>query len=257
MDYAYYTHKTDFSVTVLKESSRVYFGSEFCEHLLPSSSALKRIMGKCGKLGKSLTLVTPYLTEKGVERTLKLIEILSEEAVSLDAEVILNDFGMIYALRSEYSVHKGVGRLLSRQERCPRLLLKKDEARRNDADKSAYSPEYLDLIQREYGIRRIEFDNMTQGIPVGLSESGMEISVYIPFVFLTLTTPRFCLYADGRWEGRCRKKCLERPYVNMISPRMPHPIILRGNAQFYINRELEASIEEKGVDRIIYEQEFK
>ena len=60
--------------------TRLYFGMEFCERLLPSPSQLKKALDFTQKNHLNFTLVTPYVTESGLNKVEKLITLLSELA---------------------------------------------------------------------------------------------------------------------------------------------------------------------------------
>ena len=72
------------------------FGSEFCEHLLPSASALERAYGLSQEASKPFTYVTPRLGNAGIER-------LREQLACLNAwgkaSVVINDYGTLHLLR--------------------------------------------------------------------------------------------------------------------------------------------------------------
>ena len=63
------------------------------------------------------------------------------------------------------------------------------------------------------GVRRVELDNLLQGIALDFSNSGMSASLYIPYAYITTT--RLCLANSCDVEGReeeidlspCKKEC--------------------------------------------------
>ena len=52
----------------LKGFDRVYYGAEFCEHLLPAEEELAKVIKKVADEGKALALVTPFATDFGIKR---------------------------------------------------------------------------------------------------------------------------------------------------------------------------------------------
>ncbi|NLB35125.1 MAG: hypothetical protein GX817_04835 [Elusimicrobia bacterium] len=237
-----------------EDYSRIYYGSEFCQHLLPELSELSQVVDFAKKTKIGLSLLTPYLTNRGIDKVLKLMELLIEEEKELDQtfEIIINDYGLIHALREQKKPLKVVGRLLSWQKRAIRPYLKDENFDPDLSNFNTYSPDYIKLL-KSYGINRIEFDNTFWGLPENLKEYGLGVSVYVPYVFIAFTSPRFCLHGNNVWTSDCLAACRGKPPIIMKSPRMPLPLIMKGNAQFYKNENLEKNIENKGVDRIVYE----
>ena len=88
---------------------RLYFGQEFCERLLPSISQLKAVKLKAEKSGKKFTLLTPPVTEAGINKMRLLLKCLSKED-----EVVANDYGMLYMLSLEFVNPVIIGRLIGR-----------------------------------------------------------------------------------------------------------------------------------------------
>ena len=46
--------------------TRLYFGTEFCQRLLPSKNEIDRVMGFVQENNCAFTLVTPYVTNEGL-----------------------------------------------------------------------------------------------------------------------------------------------------------------------------------------------
>ncbi|MGM5482210.1 MAG: radical SAM protein [Nanobdellota archaeon] len=73
-------------------SDRVYFGSEFCERLLPSNAMLKKVKEK----NEKITFVTPPLTDIGIEKVLDLINVLDTKD-----EIMINDWGLYETIKKK------------------------------------------------------------------------------------------------------------------------------------------------------------
>jgi len=102
-------------VSPIEEASRLYFGQEFCEHLIPSPEELRQAVYFARQLGWAFTYVTGYLTRDGITRTRANLDAL----VELEGEeVVVNDRGLLSVLRRDYpSLTPVMGRLLVRQTR--------------------------------------------------------------------------------------------------------------------------------------------
>ena len=101
--------------------SRLYFGNEFCQNLLPSIEDLRYALNFASKRGIPFTLVTPFVTDQ----YLPTIEGLIHEIDRLkpQSEVVFNDFGVFHMLnRLDCQLLPVMGRLLCRMKRGPRLM---------------------------------------------------------------------------------------------------------------------------------------
>jgi len=136
---------------------RLYFGQEFCERLLPTRSQLDEMQERARELGLAFTLVTPYVTEEGLEQVEALVGHLS--GCDSRAEVVVNDWGVLYWLRETHpDLVPVLGRLLTKQKRGPRILNLKgivpdtmiDHFRRSNVD----LPVLVEFLGR-MGIKRV------------------------------------------------------------------------------------------------------
>ena len=57
--------------------SRIYFGSEFCERLIPSDKELKEVLDFTSKKNINFSFVSCYVTDKGIERVKSLFNIFA------------------------------------------------------------------------------------------------------------------------------------------------------------------------------------
>jgi hypothetical protein len=79
MDQVLYISKTSGLKYFQNDFTRIYFGQEFCERLLPSKDELEQVCAFSEKEGVPLTLVTPYVTDKGLLKLEKLIRLFAEK----------------------------------------------------------------------------------------------------------------------------------------------------------------------------------
>ncbi len=267
--------------------SRLYYGNEFCERLIPVPDCLEQILSYTEKKKLDLSLVTPYVTSDGIKKIEALFELLKSRRVA--CEIIINDWGVLNLLNHKYlSLTPVLGRLLTKQKRGPRLIkLLKRQTRPRLIKNSKNSkikdlvfqkklPAELDfyykgsnaasvpaihnfLISRH--IRRIELDNTAQGLFLDFPEEKISASIYLPYVYISTTF--FCPTAGcDEKEGSllkikpCKRQC-QRYIFKLRHRTMPKVIYLKGNTQFYKNARFQLKEwENLGADRIVYEPEI-
>lgn len=239
---------------------RLYFGVEFCELALPSVKDVARAKRHADERSMGFTLVTPYVTDAGLDGVGRLIGAMAESG---PAEVVVNDYGTLSVLRRFPSLTPVFGRLLTRQKRgfgisakarsVPDMLA--DHFRRSNVD-----AEPVALFLREYGIGRVELDNLIQGVDVDLAGAGLKGSLYTPYGYITTT--RACPYSfDGRgWKsmtGECGKAC-RSDLLLLDGDIVTQTIYMRGNTQFFKKTEVpdDRVLEDMGINRIVFEIEI-
>ena len=91
--------------------TRLYFGIEFCERLIPSVEEFKRALDYSRIHNLDISLVTPYVTDAGLSKLSSLFDYLTVNRI--DCEVIINDWGVLNLINKKYRSLKPVlGRLL-------------------------------------------------------------------------------------------------------------------------------------------------
>ena len=256
MEYAIYLTKISQINLLGKNFSRVYFGNEFCQELIPTLKDLEEVIDETSNL--KLTLVTPYVTSDGLNKLMPLFQMLSEKKPR--SEVVFNDWGVFHILKREYpKLRLVMGRLLNKVKRGPRLFNVLDKIPSRDLEYFR-SCNLSVKIFREFlmfnAIRRVEFDNLLQGSDLRFDE--IEISLYIPFVYVTTT--RYCLVNScdiPQKKGTvgifpCNKEC-QRYSFYLKSKVMPVILIRKGNTLFFKNDTIPENIDE--FNRIVIEPE--
>lgn len=162
--------------------SRVHFGNEFCQRLLPSARALTAALGAASSRGFAFGLALPPLTDAGLDRAGALLALLPE-----GTEVTLNDWGLVRRLNRRFGHLKStVGRLLCRVLKEPR------------APSAAYlelgghgfmTPGFEGLVGR-LGVGRLEMDVPPFACSDDMRVSHGKLAVHVPFGFAT--TGRIC-----------------------------------------------------------------
>jgi len=248
---------------------RLYLGSEFCPWRLPSERELRDALAAATRRGLGFSLVTPFLDEAGLARTLPLVGALPENPAT---EVVANDLGLIEALRAAgWRGTVVAGRLLTRQRRGPGFQSFGDippaaaAALRGSA---LDSPAFVELLGGACGVKRFEIDDLVQGVTLPALPAGVRISLYRPYLLVTAT--RNCPWVfDGRTWGRahgcarpCRGQTLRLVADPEKAPPAQHgtgpspegaarPLILGGCAQFLEHRNDAAP--PAGIDRIVWQ----
>ncbi|MFA5114470.1 MAG: hypothetical protein WC469_00185 [Candidatus Omnitrophota bacterium] len=268
---------------VNKQYRRIYYGVEFCERLMPTPYDLSKVTDFILRNNLKLSLVTPYVTPRGLENAVALFDFLNSRR--LQPEVIINDWGVLNVLRRKYkNLIPVLGRLLNKQKRGPTLITLLKE-RKNSSPVYLYDPKRRSIVYQnklpkgiEYyyktsnvlsmpiiqdflynlDIKRIELDNVGQGFLSDLPKGKISASVYVPFVYITTTF--YCPSAGCEDNNTaslklkpCHKEC-QKYIFKLRHPAMPKVIYLKGNTQFYKNRYLSINmLKRAGVNRVVYE----
>jgi hypothetical protein len=243
------------------EFSRLYFGIEFCERLIPSVDELQEIMKFVNEKKIDFTLVTPYVTEDGLERVERLLKKVNE--VKPESEVVFNDWGVFQFMDDRYPrLVPVLGRLLNKMKRGPRILNVLDKIP-EESVKYFRSPSLTVSKIREFLLKkrigRVEFDNLLQGVDLERTGDEIKKSLYMPFAYIT--TSRLCLTSlcDRPDKVRevgilpCHKEC-QRYTFYLKNPIMLTTLIRKGNTLFFSNETIPDHI--KGFDRVVIEPEI-
>ena len=230
--------------------TRCAYGNEFCEHLIPSSRQLEGVLTAASESEMSVTLLTPYVSDAGIESLQPLFEMLSESGTN---EVVFNDWGVLNLLRREFPRLKPVqGRLMNKSLRDPRVtgVYAASDApapalvslRRSNLDCTSYTGFLSGL-----GVDTVELDNLPQGVDLSFAENGVKASAYVPFGFIS--TSRICMAAGIHYDKRvkfqpgapCHHECqthlLEYTYTNTPFGNRDQKFYLKGNSYFYVHSE--------------------
>jgi hypothetical protein len=241
--------------------TRLYFGNEFCEQLMPSVTQLEHVLNFVSGNNLDFTLVTPYITDNGLKRLDSLLHLIAQKRP--DSEVVFNDYGVLRVLRSRYNELEPVmGRLLNRMKRGPRLMMVIDKLPKTTVEYFQHSN--LPVIAltgflNANGVRRVELDNILQEFSFSLD--CYSVSLYLPYAYVT--TSRLCLVNSCDIPEKeeivgifpCKQECQKYTFY-LRNEIMPVLLIRKGNSIFFENRLLPDGIEEKGINRIVNEPEI-
>lgn len=212
---------------------RLYFGNEFCEHLIPKIAQLEKALIFAKDNSLDFSFVTPSCTDAKIKQLLAIFEILPD-----GCEVIFNDWGVFSILKkfSRGGKFKLVlGRLLVGQIKDPRLAALKNNNKLEFFRKSCLSnPAFQDFLI-DQGIGRAEIDNSFQGHGFKLKNS-LNVSLYYPYAYISTTTR--CIFKKNPYLYRCDIECMRyRMLVSKIKNFSGY-ILTRGNTEFYFNDQM-------------------
>ena len=233
-------------VTLPPAVSRIYAGAEFCPWRLPATCDLQSLLVWTHARGLAFTLVTPVLIEP-LRATLGDLLAVLLPAFAPGDEVVISDWGaldLVRALRPEVTVV--LGRVLSGQKRDPRTAgLPLGEAQREHFRQGSwYAAPAVDLLQ-ELGIRRVELDNLLQGLaPLPAALRG---TLHVPYAMVA--SSRNCPFCRPGSAEPCPRPCGE--VFTLVSAEHPEPLLQGGNTQFLCVERLPDDLLALGIDRVV------
>jgi hypothetical protein len=233
--------------------TRIYIGNEFCQKLIPAVSQLQRFLSFCDAEGLALSLLTPYVTDEGLQGLRPLLERLA--CGGCEAEVVVNDWGVLRLVQRDYPTLRVVlGRLMHRTLRDPRItgvlaqIVPQEIKEALSEIPSLTVPTIVRLLQR-YHISLIECDITPQGInfPATSPNSTVGVVVHLPYGFTT--TGRSCLIGSLRLPRQqkfapghpCALECREwlaivRYHKNFGAAQVDRDLYQLGNTLFMRTR---------------------
>lgn len=258
--------------------NRLYFGHEFCEHRIPDREAVQMAYTAAGERGLEFTLVTPYVTDRGLDALLPLFRFLT--GLTVGVEVVVNDWGVLNMLSRDFPQLRPVlGRLLNKMIRDPRVAGVGKSTAGNSSAGNSTSVESANVFRRSgvtvgvyrsflrsMGVERVELDNLIQGIDLDFCQLELEGSLYYPYA--CITTGRACLVgslglpAEEKFKPQpgCGRQCREYTAA-MTAPGLEpedYTIFHKGNTVFYhqgeslIRQGLDTA-RKCGIGRLVYQ----
>lgn len=171
----------------LPEYGRLYFGSEFCQHLLPTEDEIREATAIADERGWEFTLLTSYSTDEFVQRACDRLARLLEWTVGRAPEVVVNDWGILRRVRAEFAdkVDLRLGRGLNRMQRDPRLPDVGPEHLGGDSPPETWRQSSLhnsgfQLLLQELGVSGVELDLPLVGLDA-LPASDLPTSLHAPW----------------------------------------------------------------------------
>lgn len=209
--------------------THLYFGSEFCEHLLPKPDELARAIAAAQRFRLTLVLATPAANDTLVERILEL-----ERSLPPKAEILVNDWGVAHQLHAEAPTRPLIaGRQMAKMIKDPRV----PSSAWMKPYPSSYAQPGFGRLLKGFGMIHIELDVPPFAPPDLYVVPGFAVSVRVPYAYVakgrlckigSLRQPRPEKFAPGR---ACHRECLgivekERQGSAIVS-------YARGNSLYY------------------------
>jgi hypothetical protein len=208
---------------------------------------------------KNLTLTFSYLTDKGIEKMLRILEKIDLNQDNL--EMVVNDWGAFYYLKKQLpKAEIVIGRLLNKIKRDPRIdkvmqILDKDVA---EFCKSSNLLTYNSLqFLKKQNINKIEFDYPLQGLD--LKKTSLQYFVHYPYGYITTT--RFCIQNPQTWkinqEFNCSTYYCKSSILQMKCKNFFMDVYQKGNTIFYYNKKITLDeLKDAGFHRVIEHPDF-
>ncbi|MDX9980572.1 MAG: hypothetical protein RBU25_11160 [Lentisphaeria bacterium] len=241
--------------------SRLYFGQEFCEHLIPAADELLRAYYHSRQMGWDFTYTTGVCTDAALAVQERNLEVLAGQDGEI--EVVVNDWGLLRLLRRRFPGLVPVfGRLLHKQMRLSRFASPHTPPPVNRNGISLPEPELranqvaalrdtalgdLDFCRelRGLGISRADVDMTPPGIELPAHPDALAISSYYPWGYAA--GGRNCLTASVLEpvrefvvvDGPCPRPCQR---FNKATTKLTgdEVLIQRGNTVFAFHTEYAA-----------------
>jgi hypothetical protein len=169
----------------------LYFGTEFCEYLLPTVADAEAFCILARDAAVEAVLLTPIVTPTGFKRLERLLAELALRGCT--PVVTFNDFGVLRLLRDAYPDNQRyAGRLLNRSLRDPRLAGDPPNSSRQGENKG----EKLRSLLVSQGVTAVETDADLEGCYLERDASHLLRVLHLPYTFTV--SGRNCLVkADG------------------------------------------------------------
>ncbi|MBP7796100.1 MAG: hypothetical protein KA059_04920 [Elusimicrobiales bacterium] len=204
----------------------IYFGTEFCENLIP---VYEKKLDKVFSFGKKICILTPIITDKGLKELKSLFTNLKKYD---DFEITLNDFGALMLVKElDIRCRLNIGRHLSKLF----FTIKKNHIEVNN-------PESLKILN-DIDINTFEVSNFlfsNKSISINLNNFDIKFNIYYPYVLLSTT--RTCLIGlddislDHSVKSIiCRNECIYSDYI-VKTGKIKEDLIVSQNSTFIENK---------------------
>lgn len=238
---------------------RLYFGQEFCEHLIPTPERVTQAFFAARQLQWDFTYVTGNAVDTALDRIVHNLETLGSLGAGTtgDVEVVVNDWGVLRKLRRDFPDFKPVlGRMLTKQKRLARFPEHMPAPNMQEIDTDAetivrnqvrawqglnFTIQTWRQFLIQQGIDRIDLDMVPQGADLMPEDWGIAFGAYYPWSYLTAgrNCPTAGLIDPVRrhvpLDTPCPRPC-RRVNANLANlAHDPAPILQRGTVVMTLN----------------------
>ncbi len=156
----------------------LYFGSEFCQELLPGIKDVEAFVERCTEHGLEAVLLTPLVTHRGLSRLDSLFGGLARREIL--PSVVFNDWGVLELLREKYPLFPlRMGRLMNRGLRDPRL----DMQASGPGGENTRRGEGIRKLASSFGVSAVESDADLEPGFLGDGTDRLGRALHVPFTF--------------------------------------------------------------------------
>jgi hypothetical protein len=156
----------------------LYFGSEFCQELLPGIKDAVAFCSRCKEHGLEAVLLTPLVTHKGLSRLDRLLGGLAQR--EMFPAIVFNDWGVLELLRQKHPLFPlRMGRLMNRGLRDPRLDMQAAGPAGDNTQRGAG----IRKLASSLGVRAVESDADLEPGFLGDGANGLQRALHVPFTF--------------------------------------------------------------------------
>lgn len=227
---------------------RIYYGNQFCSHLIPNKEQIKKVYSGCKDKKIELTLVLPYIIEENFSQLIHILDYMYEN--KMKCELVINDWGLMEYLKNNFENYfqMVLGNLLNKCKKSPAIdnIYHHLNVRQQEvlSSSSASSTIFIDLLKR-YGIYRVEFENLMQGNDIK-DDFPLEKTLHYPYVFVS--TARKCItelvIQDKDYFDivHCDHSC-SNTKLYLKNNVWNKDMILKGNTYFYENKQFPENME--------------
>jgi hypothetical protein len=240
-----------------KEDHIVYVGNEFCDLRLPSIEIFRDVVAMCNEKKCRCVLVTPYSSDNGIGKIVKLLDIL--QRFSIDKEVVINDWGVLSKVSMAFpELPYIIGRLIVSRYLIKFHCGKKWYSFRKDVQKKRLFWEFPDHFL-EFPLiahaQAFEFNDVKHICATyeQLKNKKIRLHMYYPFIYHSFS--RYCRVPQGYVESfpterpECSREC-EKSFLLLENRLLENEFFLNGNVCYQYQQCLPNDFAEM-VDRIV------
>ncbi|TDW06134.1 hypothetical protein B0G66_101569 [Bacillus badius] len=229
--------------------SRIIFGSEFCQHRLPTVRAVNKALDYCWKNGLEFSFATSYMHEEKFQELADILAVLNEQVKKHEKniEIIVNDWGVYFYTKKRFpELDLVIGRLLNKSIRDPRVAHYYNESNAPEEGKEFFKKTGLfsQSFRQFLGNGRVtgfEFDQLIQGNSLSEEEAEQTIGLHFPFGCTASGSACMVGFIDQnkadkfRGDPECKQQC-QRYVFELKNKRhldMRNRVFQKGNSAFY------------------------
>lgn len=256
MEKCYYILQNDFEAVKASDCRRVYIGHETCEKRLPSFYEIKPILILLRERGIKLTLLIPFLTEKGLSNAKNLIDKLIKEVSEL--EVATSDWGLLHWVSVNQIAKPLAGRLLLGQKTDPRLsqFSFSDDIKLHLSSCTLLKKEVIQYLN-QLGVDRFEISDSLFNLHLP-DVSKSRFSLHIPYI--PIAVMRWCIGKELNFNfinENCSSELCKDSFQHWETKVDRYNYFRIDNALFYKKNDVSDYSKQLSIDRIVVNYKYE